>query len=402
MLYTIVAVLVLVLDQAVKFWTVKTIPPMAAGGDTVSLIPGVLHMTNVQNDGAAFSILADQRWLLVGVSALFIIGIIVLISMDIIHTKFGRWTAVLVMAGALGNCIDRVMYGYVVDMFEVELFNFAVFNIADIFITVCGILFCIHVIVYREPAEERNAVPRKDRGKVRQLVDERDDEPYDDGQSRRRSQRGAKGKGKDKGRGKKERPDPYADVPKRGEHRTLADEIRPQDPEDPFAEWDDEEEPPRQQIAGRRTKAPQPRQDTYYADEEPVRAPAPRRASAPADPWDELEMPVAELPARRPASGAQQRPASGGQRPAGAKRPAPNGQQRPAGAKRPAPSGQQRPASSGQRPAGAKRPAPNGQQRPAGAQQRPAKKPAPKKKAPSDAGFEDYSLEDILSEFRDI
>ena len=365
MLYTIVAVLVLVLDQAVKFWTVKTIPPMAVGGDTVSLIPGVLHMTNVQNDGAAFSILADQRWLLVGVSALFIIGIIVLISMDIIHTRFGRWTAVLVMAGALGNCIDRVMYGYVVDMFEVELFNFAVFNIADIFITVCGILFCIHVIVYREPAEERNAVPRKDRGKVRQLVDKHDDEPYDeeeyeDEQPRRRGRKA-----------KKERPDPYASVPKRGEHRPLADEIRPQDPDDPFAEWNgdeqEEEERPRQQIAGRRTKAPQPAQEPFAEDEddftlEPVRAHEARRAPAPApsDPWDDLDMPLDELP----------------------QQPAPR-------AKRPAPGGQQRPAS------GAKRPAP-------GRQQRPVKKPAPARKAPADAGFEDYSLEDILSEFRDI
>ena len=160
MIYSIVAALVLILDQAVKLWTTNNIPLGATGEDCVQLIPGVLHMTNVHNTGAAFSILANATWFLVAVSVLFIIGIIVLINMEIINTKFGRWTAVLVMAGALGNAIDRVFYHYVVDMFEIELFSFAVFNVADIFITVCGILFCIHVIVYRDPATA-TAAPKK-------------------------------------------------------------------------------------------------------------------------------------------------------------------------------------------------------------------------------------------------
>ena len=59
MLYAIVAALVLILDQAVKLWTTKNIVPLATGGECVELIPGVLHMTNVQNTGAAFSILAN-------------------------------------------------------------------------------------------------------------------------------------------------------------------------------------------------------------------------------------------------------------------------------------------------------------------------------------------------------
>ena len=151
MLYAIVAVVILILDQAVKFYTVSNIQPQAIGDACKTLIPGVIHMTNVQNYGAAFSILENNRTLLIVVSVVFIVGIIVLINMDIIHTRFGRWTAVLVMAGALGNCIDRVLLGYVVDMFEVELFTFTVFNVADVFITVGGILFCLHVIVYREP-----------------------------------------------------------------------------------------------------------------------------------------------------------------------------------------------------------------------------------------------------------
>ena len=153
MIYAIVVVLVLIADQAVKFWVTKNIVLGATGDGCVSLIPGVVHLTNYHNTGAAFSMLANGRWLLIGITAVFIIVIIILISREIIRAPFGKWMAVLVLAGAIGNCIDRVLYGYVVDMFEVEFMNFAIFNVADIFITICGLLFCVHIIVHREPRE---------------------------------------------------------------------------------------------------------------------------------------------------------------------------------------------------------------------------------------------------------
>lgn len=207
MIYAIVTVLVLIADQAVKFWTTKNIILNAVGADCKPLIDGVVHMTNVHNTGAAFGILQDGRWPLAIVAALFAILIIVLINKEVIHTGFGRWTAVLVLAGALGNCIDRVLYGYVVDMFEVEFMNFAVFNVADIFITVCGILFCVHLIFYNEPEAVRQA-----------------NEP--EFMRRRREEREAAA-----------RQDPYANIPKRGEHTTLAEDLAAKDPDDPFAEW---------------------------------------------------------------------------------------------------------------------------------------------------------------------
>ncbi len=279
MLYTIVAVLVLVLDQAVKFWTVNNITPQAIGDACVELIPGVIHMTNVQNNGAAFSILADQRWLLIGVSALFIIAIIALINMDIIHTSFGRWTAVLVMAGALGNCIDRVLYGYVVDMFEFELFTFAVFNVADIFITVCGILFCIHVIVYREPEEVRTAVPPKARRMAREVYEAESD--YEEEEPAPRP-------GKRAGRVRsREKDDPYADIPHRdrSQHRTLADELAPQDPDDPFAEWGldgYDEAPAPKKAPARKARPAAPAEDRWEDTDRPAAKKAPARKSAPA------------------------------------------------------------------------------------------------------------------------
>lgn len=205
MIYAIVIVLILIGDQAVKLWTTNNIVLGAIGEDCVSLIPGVVHLTNVHNYGAAFSILQNARWILVAVTAVFVIVVIILIGSEIIHTGFGRWTVCLVLAGAIGNCIDRILYGYVVDMFEFEFFSFPVFNVADIFITVAGILFCIHLILHNEPEAVKAA-----------------NEP--EFIRRRREEREA-------------REAPYANIPKRGEHRSLAEEIGTGNPENPFEEW---------------------------------------------------------------------------------------------------------------------------------------------------------------------
>ena len=206
MIYAIVVVLVLIADQAMKFWTTKNILLGAVGDACADLIPGVVHITNVHNYGAAFSILQNARWALILVTVIFVAAIIVLISREVIHTPFGRWTSVLVMAGAIGNCIDRILYGYVVDMFEFEFFSFPVFNVADIFITVCGILFCIHLILHNEPEAVKAA-----------------NEP--EFLRRRREE-------------KKAKEAPYAAIPHRGEHKSLEEEIGTFDPEDPFGEWE--------------------------------------------------------------------------------------------------------------------------------------------------------------------
>ena len=311
MIYAIAAVVVLILDQAVKYWTINHIPLNAMGEQCVSLIPGVLHMTNVQNTGAAFSILANAKWLLIGVSALFIIAIIVLINTEIIRTKFGRWTAVLVAAGALGNCIDRVLFGYVVDMFEFEIFSFAVFNVADIFITVCGLLFCIHVIVYRDPMElpkeekrrpakaraPRRRQPRRSELDMEEAAYYEDDQPVEEPapeqpQSRRAARQAARQAIEDK----------YAAIPHRdrGEHKSLADELRPADPDDPFAEWTfggdtEEKEAPAPKAEAPAPAAPEkPVKAAPKAEKVPEAKPAPIQAEAP-----KQEAPKA-APAKRP------------------------------------------------------------------------------------------------------
>lgn len=79
---------------------------------------------------------------------------------NIVHGKVGRWSVVLVLAGAIGNCIDRILSGYVVDMFNFLFARFAVFNLADVFIVVAGITLCLHVIFYRGDDGADDAAPK--------------------------------------------------------------------------------------------------------------------------------------------------------------------------------------------------------------------------------------------------
>jgi len=159
MLYSIVGLLVIILDQAVKFWVSDTL----FGTDVVRFIPGVLSLVNVHNDGAAFSFLSGQgaRIYFIVATGLFVVLVIIALATNFIRGKFSRWCLVLVAAGGLGNMIDRVIYGYVQDMFKVELFNFAIFNVADVFITVGAILFALSMF-FEKPESDLNDVLYED------------------------------------------------------------------------------------------------------------------------------------------------------------------------------------------------------------------------------------------------
>ncbi len=145
MLYAIVGILVIILDQGVKFWVTQN---LMVDVITEPLIPGVLSLVRLHNDGAAFSFLAGggARIYFIILTAVFTIAVVIALVTNFINGSFGRWCLVLVTAGGLSNCLDRVLYGYVVDMFKVDLFDFAVFNVADIFITVFSLLFIIYII----------------------------------------------------------------------------------------------------------------------------------------------------------------------------------------------------------------------------------------------------------------
>ena len=142
MLYTILAVLLIIIDQVTKYLVRANI----SLGENLTFIPGVLDLTYVQNTGAAFSILEKHTWLL----TLFSAVIVVLIGFMVAKKWFKGWigltSAMLIIAGGVGNLIDRVLFKFVTDMLETTFMDFPVFNFADCCITVGVALLFIYTL----------------------------------------------------------------------------------------------------------------------------------------------------------------------------------------------------------------------------------------------------------------
>ena len=141
----IFAALAVVIDQVTKYLTVTHIPLHGH----VDVIPGLVGLTYHQNDGAAWSILQGQQWLFVLIFMVFT-GLIVLEYKKNFmgFTKFEKWCVAAIYAGGLGNMIDRLRLGYVVDMIQTEFMDFPVFNVADCFITCGCIALFIHLLFF--------------------------------------------------------------------------------------------------------------------------------------------------------------------------------------------------------------------------------------------------------------
>ena len=146
-LMAVMAVLILVADQLTKWLTVVNIPLY----HDVSVLPGIVGLTYVQNDGAAFSMLEGQQWVFAVVFAIFAAFIIWEFSKKRLpFSTFERFCIVAVFAGGLGNMIDRLRLGYVIDMIETKFMNFPIFNVADIFITCGCIALMVHLIFFNK------------------------------------------------------------------------------------------------------------------------------------------------------------------------------------------------------------------------------------------------------------
>lgn len=134
-------------DQLIKYLVVQNIPLYAQ----IPAIDGLFHLTYVRNTGAAFSIFQGMQWLFL---VIFILLTVVVVwdfaKQRMPFTKLERWLIVCIYAGGLGNMIDRVRLGYVIDMIEVEFMNFPVFNVADCFITCGCILLMLHLIFFNK------------------------------------------------------------------------------------------------------------------------------------------------------------------------------------------------------------------------------------------------------------
>ena len=135
------------LDQWTKYLTVAHIPLY----QEIPFWDGVFHFTYVQNTGAAFSSFEGQQWLFALIFAVFTAAVIYdMWKQYMPFSKLERWCVAAIYAGGLGNMIDRVRLGYVVDMIEVEFIRFPVFNVADSFITCGCVLLIAHLIFFNK------------------------------------------------------------------------------------------------------------------------------------------------------------------------------------------------------------------------------------------------------------
>ena len=134
-------------DQFTKYLTVANI----SLGERVPFIPGLLRFTYVQNTGAAFSSFQGQQWLFALIFVIFT-GLVIweFRKKSMPFSTLERWCIAAIYGGGLGNMIDRVRLGYVVDMIETEFITFPVFNVADCFITCGCILLMVSLFLFNK------------------------------------------------------------------------------------------------------------------------------------------------------------------------------------------------------------------------------------------------------------
>jgi len=146
----ILGVLLVITDQLIKIWAVDVLKPVKVM-DFIHIGEfDIMDLRYVQNEGAAFSSFSGARWFLVGLVIIMLIGLTIFVVKYKYKNPFFMISAVMVISGGIGNLIDRIRFGYVVDYLDVKLFNFAVFNFADICV-VLGAIFMLIFLFWIEP-----------------------------------------------------------------------------------------------------------------------------------------------------------------------------------------------------------------------------------------------------------
>ncbi|WP_313997576.1 signal peptidase II [uncultured Paenibacillus sp.] len=147
--YYVMAAIALIVDQIIK-WSVATYMDI---GQRIPMIPGFIQLTSIRNRGAAFGILQNQRLFFIVITAIVLVGIVVYLRKTYREQKLLSSALALILAGALGNFVDRARNGEVVDMLEFTFINYPVFNVADVFIVTGVIMVMIDTI--RQSVKEK-------------------------------------------------------------------------------------------------------------------------------------------------------------------------------------------------------------------------------------------------------
>ena len=170
MLGTIVVLLIVALDQIVKFISKSVLTTLP--GNTYPLWDGVFHFTYVENRGAAFGIFGGARGFLL-VFTILLVGVLIwaIVKFRDNPSKLFRASLYMILGGAIGNLIDRVVMGYVIDMLDFRLINFAVFNVADSFVCVGTVLLIIDILFKSEDYFKEKSRGKKGSTKNKTLME---------------------------------------------------------------------------------------------------------------------------------------------------------------------------------------------------------------------------------------
>lgn len=151
----IVAALLIGVDQFTKYLALMQLKPVGS----VTFVEGFMDFTFVENRGVAFGMFSGQKWFILLLTGI-IVAVMIYYFVRLPHSRQYQWVRgamVLVLAGAVGNMIDRIFRGYVVDFFEFTFFDWPVFNVADIYVVVGVILLAILIlfVIKEEPKEKK-------------------------------------------------------------------------------------------------------------------------------------------------------------------------------------------------------------------------------------------------------
>ena len=161
---------VIFFDQLTKWLTVIYLEEW----ESFPLWKDVLHFTFVKNKGAAFGMLSNHRWVFMLFSTIAILGISVYLFGFCKERMWVRVSLAMIVGGGIGNMIDRIALGYVVDFIDVTLINFAVFNVADSFVTIGAGMLIVYYLA--EIIREERANRRKKAETASEVVDQADTE----------------------------------------------------------------------------------------------------------------------------------------------------------------------------------------------------------------------------------
>lgn len=140
---TIMIILIVAFDQITKYFASLKL----ADGSVAKFIPGVVQFKYVENTGMAFSMLSGARWVFIALTVVVCVGVFYYLFSNRCKSLWLYWSLGVILSGGIGNLIDRIRFGYVVDFIEPTFVNFAIFNIADCAVT-CGAVVLVGYLLY--------------------------------------------------------------------------------------------------------------------------------------------------------------------------------------------------------------------------------------------------------------